>query len=70
MENYKIDLKQGWGEIEGKCPTCKENLKVEGLPRWNININCPNCKNPLLIDFDFIVLDDGDEWDFYDIKNL
>lgn len=64
----QINLKNGQGEIEGKCPNCQVELEVLGLPRWNSYSKCPNCNEPLKFHFDFIVMDDGDESDIYEIK--
>lgn len=63
----QIDLKSGYGEIEGECPNCKVKLEVIGLPRCNTYSSCPNCNEPLMFDFDFIKME-GDEWDIYQIK--
>lgn len=65
-----IDLRQGWGNIDGECPKCKTELELIGLPRWSIEAICPNCSSKLQIDFDFIVGEDGDEYDFYTLNVL
>ncbi len=63
-----IDLKKGKGEFEDKCFKCNVELKFIGLPRCNSYVKCPNCKTLLKINFDFIVMNDGDEWDLYEVK--
>jgi hypothetical protein len=56
------------GEFTGRCPSCKTELEFSDLPRYNTERVCPNCKTPLMIEFDFIVTDDGDEWDLYILR--
>lgn len=50
-----------------ECPSCKEEIELEVF-RWNTEDKCPKCGVQLIVDFDFVVLEDGDEWDLYDLK--
>lgn len=52
-----------------ECPNCKIELYTPN-ERWNEKFLCPNCKGTILSEFDFIVLDDEDEWDLYNFKFL
>lgn len=45
-----------------KCPYCKKPL-IAYNRRWNGYCICPSCQKTIEVDFDFTVLEDGDEWD-------
>lgn len=56
-----------WQEFE--CPGCKEKFEIK-VSRWSGETKCPHCEIGIDVDFDFIVLDDEDEWDQYELKLL
>lgn len=64
-----INLKNGTGEIRGKCPKCDVDIYVSGLPRWDSNVGCPNCGEMLFIKYDFCEMEDDEEFDVYEIKS-
>lgn len=53
-----------WSVQDFICPYCNQEV---GLPvsRWDTKEKCPLCSQLILIEFDFVVMDDGDEWDIY-----
>lgn len=52
-----------------QCPNCKIDLLVPSA-RYEKRFLCKNCKSHILSKFDFIVLDDGNEWDLYEFELL
>lgn len=54
------------------CPSCSTELEfVSNWPsRWTTQGICPKCGSRLLIDFDFTVMGNGDEWDHYTLELL
>jgi len=52
-----------------ECPNCKIELYTPS-ERWNEKFLCENCNGTILSEFDFVVLEDEDEWDIYNFKFL
>ncbi len=51
-----------------ECYNCGADLEFKlDTPRWDVDSVCPKCKKELTVSFDFVLMDDGDEWDLFTI---
>lgn len=67
VEISGIEKAEKVNDLEQPCPHCSELLSFVGLPRWNVNVDCPSCNMPILVEFDFYY-DGLEEEDFYKLK--
>ena len=52
-------------DFTSKCPYCKNEITLP-VERWSTKEKCPECNNVVRIEYDFILMDDGEEWDLYE----
>lgn len=50
------------------CPECNNEIQFPDH-RWTMKGICPHCQAKLMLDFDFVVMED-DEWDQYEVIKM
>jgi rRNA maturation endonuclease Nob1 len=58
-----------YSEHTSTCPYCNKEITLP-VDRWETKEKCPECGKEVLIDYDFIIMDDEDEWDIYEFKKV
>lgn len=58
-----------YGNYDSRCPNCTSRIEMDP-PRWISMTVCPSCNTELLVNYDFIVMDDEEEWDLHDLQIL